>query len=143
MLFPYDNSKYFASLQAWHSNARSPNILLLFELGVSAFKEKQYEYSKRIFDQLENERISGGIKDRYAEQLYLGPNGKPLRFVGVITSIESRYDGFIRCDTLSDLNYPLHFRPIACVFQPAEGDMGDFNIAFDFLGPRAVRVNRI
>lgn len=142
-LFPSDNSKYFASLQAWHNNARSPNILLLFELGVSAFKEKQYEYSKRIFDQLENERISGGIKNRYAEQLYLGPNGKPLSFVGVITSIESRYDGFIRCDTLSDLNYPLHFRPIACVFQPAEEDMVDFNIAFDFLGPRAVRVNRI
>jgi tetratricopeptide (TPR) repeat protein len=142
-LFPTDNSKYFATLQGWYNNAKSPNVFLLFELGISAFKEKQYEYSKRIFEKLENERISGGIKNRFAEQLYLGLDGKPLKFVGVITSIESSYDGFIRCDTLRDLNYPLHFRPIACAFQPAEGEMVDFNIAFDFLGARAVRVTRI
>ena len=142
-LYPLDNSRYFESLQVWHNNAKSPNIWLLFDLGVSAFKEKQYELSRRIFEKLENERISGGIKKRFMEQLYLGPREKPLRFVGEITSIENRYDGYIRCDTLSDLSYPLHFRPIVCIFQPKEGDMVEFNIAFDFLGPRAVRVNRI
>lgn len=142
-LFPRDSSRYFEALQAWYNNAKSPNIMLLFELGIIAFKEQQYEYSRRIFEKLENERISGGIRNRYQEQKYLGPDDKPLRFVGEITSLESRYDGYIRCDTLRELNYPLHFRPIVCDFQPEEGDMVDFNIAFDFLGPRAVRVNRI
>ncbi len=142
-LFPRDGNKYLESLKAWYNNARTPNIWLLFELAVVAFKEKEYEYSKKIFEKLENERISGGFKDRFKEQLYLGQNSKPQRFVGVITSIENRYDGYIRCETLNELNYPLHFRPITCPFQPAEDDMVEFNIAFDFLGPRAVRVNRI
>jgi hypothetical protein len=142
-LFPLDNNKYFESLQTWYNNAKSPNIWLLFELGVSAFKEKQYEYSRRTFGKLENEQISGGIRRRYVEQVYLGPDRKPLHFVGVIVSIEGRYDGYIRCETLNELNYPLPFRPIGVKFQPAEGDMVDFCIAFDFRGPRAIRINRI
>jgi hypothetical protein len=110
---------------------------------VSAFKVGRYEYSKQIFGKLEDEKISGGLKNRYRELMYLDKNRKPKKFVGVVQSIESRYDGFIRCETLRDLNYPLHFRPIDCDFQPAEEDMVEFNIVFDFLGPRAVRVNPI
>ncbi len=142
-LSPRDNGLYFESLQSWYNNARSPNILLLFELGMSSFKEKRYEYSKKIFEKLENERISGGFTERFSEELFTGPNGRPLLFTGVITSIENRYEGYIRADSLPELSYPLHFRPIICPFQAEEDDMVEFNIAFGFLGPRAVRVNRI
>jgi len=142
-LHPLDDELYFKSLQAWYNSARSPNLWLLFEFGVAAFKLKQYQLSKQIFDKLENERISGGIRGRYREYMYADPRGKPLDFVGVIVSIDSRYDGYIRCETLNELPYPLHFRPIACRGQVAEEDMVGFNIVFDFLGPRAVKVERI
>jgi hypothetical protein len=110
---------------------------------MSSFKDKQYEYSKKIFEKLENERISGGIRERFSEELYVDLHGKPLRFIGVVTSIESRHDGYIRIDSLPELSYPLHFRPIICPFQAELDDTVEFNIAFDFLGARAVRVNRI
>lgn len=142
-LHPLDDKLYFDSLQDWYNTARSPNLRLLFELAVTAFKLKQYQFSRQIFEKLENERISGGIRNRYREYMYADPRGKPLDFVGVIVSIESRYDGNIRCETLNELPYPLHFRPIACRSQVAEGDMVQFNIVFDFLGPRAIRVERI
>jgi len=142
-LSPGENSLYLETLQNWYNNARSPNIVLLFELGMSSFKDKQYEYSKKIFEKLENERISGGIRERFSEELYVDLHGKPLRFIGVVTSIESRHDGYIRIDSLPELSYPLHFRPIICPFQAELDDTVEFNIAFDFLGARAVRVNRI
>ena len=137
------NSEYLETLKNWYINAKSPNILLLFELGMASFKEKEYIYSKNIFEKLENERLSGGIKNRYTEELYLGPKGKPIKFIGVISSIENRYDGYIRVDSLPELCYPLHFRPIICPFQAEVDDMVEFNIAFDFIGARAVRVSRL
>lgn len=142
-LSPGNNAKYLESLQNWYNNARSPNVVLLFELGVSSFKERQYEYSRKIFEKLENEMISGGLIERFSEEPYVNAYGKPLRFTGVITSIESRHDGYIRVDSLPDLGYPLHFRPISCPFQPEEEDIVEFNIAFDFLGPRAIKVGRL
>jgi tetratricopeptide (TPR) repeat protein len=142
-LHPLDTELQYNYLKAWYKKAQSPNIWLLFELAVAAFKSEEYEYSRRIFQKLENENISGGIKRRFRELPYTGNYRRPLKFVGIILSIENRYDGYVRCDTLRNLHYPLHFRPIACKFQPAEGDMVEFIIVFDFLGPRAVRLNRI
>lgn len=141
-LHPLDIKLHFDCLNAWLNNARTPNIWLLFELAVTAFKMEQYEFSRRLFNKLENERISGGIKRRFRQLVHTGRYGKPLRFFGVVVSIENRYEGQIRCDSLSNLHYPLHFRPIACGFRPFETEMVEFNIAFDFLGPRAVRVTK-
>ena len=143
LLYPLNTKLLFDCLSAWYNNSQTPNIWLLFELAVTAFKLGQYEFSRRLFTKLENERISGGIKRRFQELLFTGRYGNPVKFVGIISSIENRYEGYIRCDSLSNLHYPLHFRPIACGFQPVEGEMVEFNIAFDFLGPRAVRVTRV
>ena len=138
---PDQEQLYFSILRDWFNNSKTPNVWLYFELAVMAFKFEEYVFSKEVFSKLEDERISGGLKRRFAEFVYRGKNDKPLLFSGVVTHIESKHDGEIRVQTLRNLPDHLHFRPIVCKpTQPAEDELVEFNIAFDYLGPRAINV---
>ncbi|MCW4017486.1 MAG: SIR2 family protein [Candidatus Bathyarchaeota archaeon] len=141
-LHPNNERLYFSTLKNWFINASSPNVWLYFELGVMAFKFEEYKFSKDVFLKLEDERISGGLRKRFMEMIFRDRFEHPLVFFGNIIRLDNKYDGEIRCDSLKNFPYTLHFRPIACGFQPAEGDLVEFNIAFDYLGPRAVNIRK-
>ena len=87
-------------------------------------------------------RVSGGLRKRFLEMPLRDRVGSAVPFLGTITRLDNKYEGELRCDSLKNLPYNLHFRPIACGFQPAEGDLVEFNIAFDYLGPRAVNLKK-
>ncbi len=142
-LTPDDLIKYYESLQNWKAAATAPNAWLLYELGRTAFLLEYYDYSKKIFKELET-GIGIGHRLRSRSRYSIrDENGHKKEFEGTIYNIYSSHAGEINCYSLRSLRYSIAFRPIACGFTPSCGDTVKFRIEFSFRGPQAVYVRKI
>jgi len=139
---PEDLEGYYKSLTKWKAAATMANAWLLYELGRTSFILGYYDYSKKLFKELESS-VGMGHKLRSRPRYpILGEEGNKKEFEGIIVKIISSYEGYIRCDTLRSLRYPIAFRPIACKFTPSTGDSVRFHIEFSYRGPRAENVRK-
>ncbi len=142
-LNPRELKKYYTCLIKWKAVATIPSVRLIYELARTAFILTYYDDSKRFFQELDT-GIGLGHRLRTRPQFPItDEEGNLVEFEGTITNIFTSYEGDIHCDSLRSLRYSILFRPIACRFTPSRGDTVKFNIAFNFLHPSAINVQKM
>ena len=143
ILFPENINVYYESLTKWKSSVTTQNSFLLYELGRISFLLGYYESSMNFFKELETGVGMGNKLRSRPSNPIIDEKGNKKEFIGTITKIISSYEGYIKCDSLRNLQYKIAFRPIASNFTPSSGNSVKFNIEFSYRGPRAENVKKL
>jgi len=137
---------FYDTLQNWHRctlrNATTPSIWLLSELAIASFKSRYYDDSKKYFALLEE--LSSGHRLKFKLRRFIRDESGALKeFEGKIVSIAWRRQGEVSVESLLSLRYNIRFRPYHCYWSPSPGDPVKFNIAFDYVSPVAVNLEKL
>lgn len=136
----FDIKVYFSLLHKWYLNNGNDNVFLLFELGRTAFILEYFDLSNEVFSILQS-GIGMGNNLRMRPQNPITENDKNKKFLGEITDIFSKMEGFIKPHSFST-KYKIPFRPVAAKYTTNRGDYIVFEIAFNFRGAIALNVMR-
>lgn len=137
---------FYTALLDWYrcvlKKSTTPSVWLLSELAISAFEMEFYDDSKKYFLQLDE--LTSGHRLKFKLRRFIrDESGKKKLFEGKIISIRGPKEGEIVVESLANLRYPVRFRPYRCYFTPSSGDFVMFNIAFDYISPMAVNIQKV
>ena len=137
---------FYNALTDWYrctlKTATAPSIWLLSEMAVASFELGFYDNSKKYFALLDE--LSSGNRLKFKLQRFVKDEAGALkRFEGKIISIIGPRDGEVSVESLSNLRYNIRFRPYLCYWSPSEAELVKFNIAFDYVAPVAVNLEKL
>lgn len=137
---------FYDTLQEWYRcvlrNATTPSIWLLSELAITSFESRYYDDSKKYFLLLDE--LSSGHRLKFKLRRFVRDKSGALKeFEGKIISITWRREGEVSVESLPNLRYTIRFRPYRCYWSPSPGDLVKFNIAFDYVSPAAVNLEKL
>lgn len=140
-LYPDEEEKYYDILRNWYNHDIEKNFEYLFQFGTLAFQLGYYSDSRKYFDELE--QISSGhyLRSKPRNEL-VNPDREDGRFEGIIDRLEpAQKRGYIKCTSLEDLDYRIHFSEAYQKFTPRLNQYVSFFIAFNYRGATAVDLN--
>jgi tetratricopeptide (TPR) repeat protein len=137
---------FYNALTDWYSctlkTATAPSIWLLSELAAASFELGFYDNSKKYFALLDE--LSSGNRLKFKLQRFVKDEAGALkRFEGKIISIIGPREGEVSVESLPNLRYHIRFRPHLCYWSPSEVELVKFNIAFDYVSPVAVNLEKL